>query len=182
MNGLAAAEKACMWLGSASRALCLLAGLILLLAMGFATCVDIVLRQFGAGIPGIWEAVTLAMRWMIGLALPYAFYSGSHIVVELFTDGLPPRWRQGVIVLALLVTLATMTLLAWKVTGRMLDIRGYGGVTSDLNLPSYYDWVPLALGPILSVPVLLALVWREIIRLFTGDVPSPESQQPGEPA
>ena len=179
MNGLAAAERACTWLGSAARGLCLLAGLILLLAMGIATCVDIVGRQVGSGIPGIWEAVTLAMRWMIGLALPYAFYSGSHIVVELFTDGLPPRWRQGAIVLAVLISLGIMTLLAWKITGRTLDIRSYGGVTSDLNLPTYYDWVPLALGPVLSVPVLLALAWREIARLSAG-VPSP--RHPGEPA
>lgn len=179
MSALAAADKACAWLGAAARGLCLLSGLILLVAMGAATCVDIVSRQFGMGIPGIWEAVTLAMRWMIGLALPYAFYSGSHIVVELFTDPLPPRVRQGAIVMALLITLVVMTLLAWKITGRTLDIRGYGGVTSDLSLPTYHEWLPLALGPVLSVPVLLALAWREIVRLFSG---APAIPQSGEPA
>lgn len=179
MSALSAFDNVCDCLGRVSRSLCLLAGLILLVGMGIATCVDIVSRQFGMGIPGIWEAVTLAMRWMIGLALPYAFYSGSHIVVELFTDGLPPRIRQTVIVGALLISLLVIALLAWKITARTWDIRGYGGVTSDLSLPTYYEWVPLALGPLLSVPVLLALVCRETLRLF---VAAPLSEQTGEPA
>lgn len=166
MMHMGVAEKACAWVGAAARLLCLAAGLILLLAMGMATCVDIVSRYFAAGIPGIWEAVTLAMRWMIGLALPYAFYSGSHIAVELFTDACRPRLRQFFIVLAMTVSLMIMLLLAWKVTGRLLDIRSYGGVTSDLSLPTYYDWVPLALGPVLSVPVLTVMLWRGLVRLF----------------
>ena len=166
MMRTSAAETACSWVGVVAKWLCLAAGLILLLAMGVATCVDIVSRYFSAGIPGIWEAVTLAMRWMIGLALPYAFYSGTHIAVELFTDACKPRLRQFFIALAMFISLVVMLLLAWKITGRTLDIRGYGGVTSDLSLPTYYDWVPLALGPVLSVPVLLVMLWRELARLF----------------
>jgi len=163
---LSRAEKTCACLGSISRALCWVAGLVLLLAMALATCVDIATRAWGAGIPGIWEMVTLAMRVMIGLALPWAFYSGSHVAVEVFTDALPARLRQITIVLALMLSLLAMVLLAWKITGRLIDIRSYGGVTSDLGLPSFVDWIPLALGPILSVPVLLALLWREGLTLF----------------
>jgi len=165
--GLSRAEKTCACVGTLSRTLCWVAGLVLLLAMALATCVDIVTRPWGAGIPGIWEMVTLAMRVMIGLALPWAFYSGSHVAVEVFTDALPARLRQIIIVLALLLSLLAMVLLAWKITDRLIDIRSYGGVTSDLGLPSYVDWIPLALGPLLSVPVLLALLWRESDRLFS---------------
>jgi len=190
VNASAAAQKTCEVVGAISRALCWLAGLILLGVMGLATCVDVVIRTWGiwgAGIPGIWEMVTLAMRAMIGLALPYAFYSGSHIAVEFFTDALSPRLRQGAIVLALLCSTLVMTLLAWKVTDRLLDIRSYGGVTADLGLPSYVDWVPLALGPWLSIPVLLALLWREGTRLIApaalaaGDGAAGNNEQ-GRPA
>ncbi|MBC7204089.1 MAG: TRAP transporter small permease [Pusillimonas sp.] len=160
------AERVCDTVGAIARWLCLLAGVVLLVVMGFATCLDVIVRNFGLGIPGIWEAVTLAMRWMIGLALPFAFYQGSHITVELFTDALPNRLKQFVIVLSTLVTLGVVSLLAWRITLRMVDVRGYGGVTSDLGLPTYFDWVPLALGPVLSVPVLLCLFWRELFRLF----------------
>jgi len=163
---LCKAEKACSAVTAVSRALCWVAGLVLLLVMTLATCVDIVMRPWGAGIPGIWEAVTLAMRTMIGLAMPYAFCSGSHVAVEVFTDALPARLRQGAITLALLLSTMVMTLLAWKVTARLIDIRSYGGVTADLGLPSYVDWIPLAAGPLLSVPVLLALLWRESVRLL----------------
>lgn len=145
-----------------ARGLCLGGGLALLLVMGLGTFIDVVLRNVGYGIPGIWEAVTLAMRWMIGLALPYAFFTGAHIAVELFTDWLPPRWRQAAIVFSSLVSLLVITVMAWKVTERMLDVRSYGGLTSDLSLPTYFEWLPLALGPILSIPVLLVVLLREL--------------------
>ncbi|RIY39654.1 TRAP transporter small permease [Neopusillimonas maritima] len=163
---LNAAERVYDAVGAIARWLCLLAGVVLLVVMGFATCFDVIGRNFGMGIPGIWEAVTLAMRWMIGLALPFAFWQGSHITVELFTDALPARLKQFVIVVSAFVTLAVVALLAWQITARMLNVRGYGGVTSDLGLPTYFDWVPLAVGPLLSVPVLLCLFWRELVRLF----------------
>lgn len=163
--------------GQVARGLCLLSGVILLLAMGAATCVDVVMRQLGAGIPGIWEAVTLAMRWVIGLALPYAFFSGSHIAVELFTDWLPPRWRQLAIVLTTAVSLVVVTLLAWKVVGRTLDTRSYGGITSDLGLPTYFDWIPLAVGPVLSVPVLISMLWREAAIFASGRHPVSSLEQ-----
>jgi len=187
VNTPAAAQKTCEVVGAISRALCWLAGLILLGVMGLATCVDIVARIWGAGIPGIWEMVTLAMRAMIGLALPYAFYSGSHIAVEFFTDALTARLRQGAVVLALLASTLVMTLLAWKITDRLLDIRSYGGVTADLGLPSYVDWVPLALGPWLSMPVLLALLWREGTRLIAPAAlaaadAAAGNNEPGRPA
>ncbi|HBT33220.1 MAG TPA: hypothetical protein DEB15_10515, partial [Pusillimonas sp.] len=125
---LSTAERVCDAVGAIARWLCLLAGVILLLVMGVATCFDVVGRNFGLGIPGIWEAVTLAMRWMIGLALPFAFWQGSHITVELFTDALPARLKQLVIVVSTFVTLAVVALLAWRVSARMFDVRGYGGV------------------------------------------------------
>ncbi|MAK56657.1 MAG: hypothetical protein CML17_12585 [Pusillimonas sp.] len=163
---LSTAERVCDTVGAIARWLCLLAGVVLLVVMGLATFFDVIGRNFGLGIPGIWEAVTLAMRWMIGLALPFAFWQGSHITVELFTDALPPRLKQLVISASTLITLGVVSLLAWQVTVRMLDVRGYGGVTSDLGLPTYFNWVPLAVGPLLSIPVLLCLFWREFARLF----------------
>lgn len=169
---MAALDTADRIVATVSRGLCLAAGIILLVAMGLVTCLDIVLRQFGAGIPGIWEGVNLAMRWMIGLALPYAFYTGSHIAVELFTDWFPPRLRQWAVVWAIAISLCVISLLAWKITGRTLDTRANGGFTSDLGLPTYFDWVPLALGPALSVPVLVLLLCLELRRLFGRHAPA----------
>jgi len=173
------AARVCVQIGAVSRTLCWLAGLILLLCMGLATCVDIVVRLWGTGIPGIWEAVTLAMRTMIGLALPYAFYSGSHVCVEMFTDALPARLRQGAIVLSLLLTTLVMALMAWKITARLQDIRSYGGFTADLGLPAWVEWLPLALGPCLSLPVLLALLWREGACWFAPPPPNAHENTTG---
>ena len=155
---------ACM--GIAARWLCVLAGLVMLLVMALGTGIDVVMRNFGYGIPGIWEAVTLAMRAMIGLALPFAFFTGSHIAVEYFTDRLSPVWRQLAIVVGTLITFLMVTLLAWKITERMFAVKGYGGLTSDLSIPVYFEWLALAVGPILSVPVVLSLFLRELLILM----------------
>lgn len=155
-------ERLHAYLGIAARWLCAVAGLVMLLVMALGTGVDVVMRNFGYGIPGIWEAVTLAMRAMIGLALPFAFFSGSHIAVEYFTDRLSPMWRQLAVVVGTLVTFLVVTLLAWKITDRMFAVKGYGGLTSDLSIPVYFEWLALAIGPVLSVPVLLSLFLREL--------------------
>lgn len=153
---------------SAARVLSLGGGLILLLLMGVGTTLDVVLRNFDFGIPGIWEAVTLGLRWMIGLSLPLVCCTGGNIAVELFTDWLPARIRLLVVVLAEALSVAALGLLAWHLTVRTLATRGYGGVTSDLGLPTYFDWVPLAVGATLSAIALLSLFVRDSARLISG--------------
>ena len=156
-------------MGQMTRWLCVVSGLVMLVVMVLGTCIDIVTRNFGAGIPGIWEAVTLAMRCMIGLALPFSFYYGSHIAVEYFTDLFSRSWRQLMIVISALVTLLMVTLLAWKIVDRMLAVKGYGGLTSDLSIPVYLEWLALAIGPILSMPVLISVLVRELQSLCGCD-------------
>lgn len=154
-------------LGQMARWLCILAGFAMLFVMVFGTGIDVVSRNFGLGIPGIWEAVTLAMRCMIGLALPFTFFHGSHITVEYFTDLFSCRWRQRVMALSALTVLLMVALMAWKIVDRMLAVRGYGGLTSDLGIPVYLEWLALAIGPVLSVPVLFMVLIRAL--LLPGD-------------
>jgi len=144
-----------------ARALCILAGLVLLFVMGIGTAIDVVLRNFNYGIPGMWEVVTFAMRWMIGLALPYAFCTGAHIVIEMFTDALPRAGRQFFVALASLVSLGVISVFAWRVVVRTIAIHATGGTTSDLGMPTFLAWTPLAVGLILSVPAILSVAVKE---------------------
>ena len=149
-----------------AQALCLGAGIILLVVMGIGTVLDILLRSIGYGIPGIWEIVTLAMRWMIGLALPYAFCVGAHITIDVFTDMLPARLKQAVIVMAAGVSFAVMLIFSWRIIIRTIAIYNSGGVTSDLSIPTFYAWLPLALGISLAVPAVLAVLAKETANCF----------------
>ncbi|MFN3936365.1 MAG: TRAP transporter small permease [Gemmobacter sp.] len=147
--------------GSAVRGLAFLGGLAILLAMGLLTVVDIVLRRMGLGIPGGWEMVTFAMRWMIGLSLPLAFHAGRHVAVEAFTDLMPERLRLGFVLLAELASLLAMGLLTWRLWIRGLDILNRGTLTTDLQILTFWHWLPLIGGSALSVAVLVVLILRD---------------------
>lgn len=149
-----------------------LGGLVILLSMALLTAIDVVLRQFGLGIPGSWEIVTFAMRWMIGLSLPYAFWAGRHVAVEAFTEMLPKRAQLFFILFGEILAAVAMGLLAWRLWVRASQILGHGTRTSDLGILVFYDWLPLILGCALSFLVLLVLILRDGLVIFRGGRPS----------
>ena len=124
------------------------------------TVVDIALRQFGEAVPGAFELVTLGMRIGIPLAMPYAFWTGAHIAVELVTDRLSPRIASAIIASGLIISAAVMALLAWCAYRRALDVWRFGDLTPDLGWPAAIHWIPLVAGTALCVPVVLALAIR----------------------
>lgn len=151
--------------GQVTGGLALLGGLAVLVCMALLTCIDVVLRAFGSGIPGNWEMVTLSMRWMIGLALPYAFWTGRHVAVEAFTEFLPDRGRLAFVLLGEMLALAAMSLLSWRLYVRGMQILGQGSRTSDLGILTFYNWLPLILGASVSALVLAVMVLRDAGRL-----------------
>jgi TRAP-type C4-dicarboxylate transport system permease small subunit len=161
--------------GTVTGGLAFLGGLVILLAMGLLTAVDVVLRQLGLGIPGSWEMVTFAMRWMIGLSLPYAFWAGRHVAVEAFVALFPPRGRLAFVVFAEILGLIAMGLMTWRLTIRGMDILGRGVRTTDLGILTFHHWLPLILGCALSFVVLLILCLRDgldLAGLRRGDRPA----------
>jgi len=141
--------------------LAFLGGLVILLAMGLLTAVDVVLRQFGLAIPGSWEMVNFAMRWMIGLSLPYAFWAGRHVAVEAFSSLFPPRGRLAFLLFAEILGAIVMGLMTWRLVIRGMSILERGGRTSDLGILTFHHWLPLILGCALSFIVLLILCLRD---------------------
>ena len=154
--------------------LAFLGGLVVLLAMALLTAIDVALRQFGMGIPGSWEMVTFAMRWMIGLSLPYAFWTGRHVAVEAFTEMLSQQAQRLFILFAEILSAAVMGLLAWRLWVRGSQILGQGTRTSDLGILVFYNWLPLILGCALSFLVLLVLVLRDGLVVWRGDLSAKE--------
>jgi len=149
-----AVERAAWWL-------CMLGAAALGVLMMGVTVVDVVLRQLGGAVPGAFEVVTLGMRATVALALPYTFWSGGHVVVELVSERLPEAGRRVLATAAWASSLAVMAYATWAVAGRALEIRRYGDVTAGLGLPEFYYWLPLMVGCGACVPVLAVMVLRE---------------------
>lgn len=142
--------------------LCAAAALALVGLMVGVTVVDVVLRRFDAAIPGAFELVTLGMRVAVPLALPWTFWRGGHVAVELLTELLPAPVQRLLRLGAWTLCAAVMAYTAWTVSVRALEIRAYGDVTANLGLPEFYYWLPLMLGSAACVPVLLVMMLREL--------------------
>lgn len=155
---LAAAERATAW---TTRAMALIGAVALALLMVLVTVIDVVLRQAGLAIPGAFELVTLGMRVLVALAMPYAFWTGGHVAVELFTDRLPDRLRAAIVALGLVLAGLVMALLVWASWGRAANALRRGDITVDLGMPEIVFWVPLLAGAALCVPVVALMAVRQ---------------------
>ncbi|MCB9946317.1 MAG: TRAP transporter small permease [Rhodospirillaceae bacterium] len=141
-----------------SRGLCLGGAAALGGLMVAVTVVDVTLRQLSTAVPGAFELVTLGMRILVPLAMPYAFWIGGHVAVELVVDRLPVRVRAGVVAAGLAVSGAVMAMLAWASSQRALNAWSRGDTTNDLGLPEILNWAPVVAGAALSVPVIAVLL------------------------
>jgi TRAP-type C4-dicarboxylate transport system permease small subunit len=146
-------------LGGTARLLCYVAMAALFALMMGVTVVDVVARWFGLAVPGAHELVTLGMRMLIPLALPYVFWIGSNVAVEMLTEKLPPRAQRIVKHAGAALGMLTMAYLTVAVTQRALTVWEYGEVSSDLAIPLFLYWIPLIIGCGLSVPMALYLTF-----------------------
>jgi TRAP-type C4-dicarboxylate transport system permease small subunit len=143
-----------------ARWLCYVGMAAMAVLMMGVTVVDVVFRWFGAGVPGAYELVTVGMRILIPLAMPYVFLIGGHVAVEMLVEHFPPRLRMAVTRAGALLATAVMVFMTVAVIKRAITVANSGEVTADLGLPVVYYWVPLIVGCALSVPAALYLVFR----------------------
>lgn len=149
-------------IGAAARGLCFIAMAALAVLMMGVTTIDVVLRWVGSGIPGAYEIVTLGMRFLIPLALPYVFWIGGHVAVDMLVDRFRPALRGPITRAGIALSALVMAYLTFAVINRAFTVAASGELTSDLQLPQVYYWIPLILGSGLSVPVALYLVFRDV--------------------
>jgi len=168
---LVTAERITAW---ATRAMALVGAVALALLMVLVTVVDVVLRQAGMAIPGAFELVTLGMRILVALAMPYAFWTGGHVAVEVFTDRLPVRLRAAIVAMGLGLAGLVMALLVWASWGRAVNAVRRGDFTVDLGMPEIIFWIPLLTGAALCVPVVALMAIRQLGVAFGMLAPSPE--------
>ncbi len=141
-------------------------GLVLVGAM-LVTVASVTMARFGRPILGDTEIVSLAAGVAIALFLPYCQMRGSHVVVGIFTDRLPPRAKSVLDAVVALAMAAVVAVLAWRLMQGGLDAHARGRASMFLGLPQWWGFAGAAAGLGLWT-VTAAFTAAERVRLAWG--------------
>jgi TRAP-type C4-dicarboxylate transport system permease small subunit len=133
---------------NAAAAVCGWAASLALAAMMLVTVADVLLRAV-ANLPirGTLELVELLLAGTFFLALPASFLLDEHIVVDI-VDGMAPRAVPWLRRAAGLLAVVVMAVMAWQGGIGAADTLVFHDVTSDLEIPRIWYWVPVLAGMI----------------------------------
>lgn len=133
------------------------AGAGVALATALLITVSVLLRAvLNQPIPGDVEITQMAIALAISLCLPYCQSRGANILVDFFTQKLPPRATRGLDAAGSLLLSVVYGLLAWRTSVGALSVREAGETTMIIALPLW--WVYAWLAPGLGLASLIALL------------------------
>ena len=145
----------------------LVGAVIGLAALGIG--VDVFLRNLGFGsIFWMLEMVEYSILFVAMAGTAYVFQIGRHVTIDLVTNGLPPRTRRIVGLIALGVTTAvSVVLLTW---GLITTVKSFESGAVVYKHFTYPEWMPLALVPF-GFLLLTIECLRELWAAVVGDRP-----------
>jgi TRAP-type C4-dicarboxylate transport system permease small subunit len=138
---------------SLSRAWAILGGLVLV-AMLLMTVASVVMRAtLGFPIAGDFELVEIGTALAAFAFLPYCHQAGGNVLVDVFTNQAPERFKRGLAAASSLALGVIATLLLWRMALGGYDFWRYHEVTTNLEIPRWwaFPWILISLA-------LLALV------------------------
>lgn len=138
-------ERLTRWLHYLSGAL--LVGLMVL------TVLNILGRWlFNTPVAGTVELTEIGMVAIVFMGLAYAEVRGDHIRVDLLYEQLGARGRRALSLFAVLVSVATVAVLTWRLWTYASRLHASGRTTSALQIPlSWVAWIAVAGGAIYMV-------------------------------
>ena len=138
---------------------------IMLVAMMLVTCIDVVGNFFGYPLLGSEELVSLMAALLIAFVLPAAHMEKAHIGVDIIYIGLSPgKKRINNIILSLLMV-AFFGLMSWECLNYGFQLKGFGQVSSTLELPTFYVLYAIAFGS----AMLTLVIGAKLLGLVRGD-------------
>lgn len=142
------------------------AGVVLVLLM-LLTTADVAGRYFfDSPISGVFDLTHFAVSIMTYLGLAYCGYRGTHVVIELLYDRLPPA-AQGVLDrLTNLAGCVLYALICWRTAVQAAEVREMGEASQMMEVPLFPLYCVVAFGSGL-------FAWVMGLRMF---VPEPESE------
>ena len=147
--------------GAVTRALALVGGVFLLLAIAITLMSVIGRYAFGMPVPGDYELIEITCAVGVFLFFPYTQAVNGNIAAEFFTSGLSERWRR---ILDIgndgIFTLVAM-LLTWRLAAGLVEKFDSGASTVLIGIPFWWAYSVAVLSMFLLVVVCL-------IRVVTG--------------
>jgi TRAP-type C4-dicarboxylate transport system permease small subunit len=137
------------------------------LAAGALVTVISVLGRFffSTPIPGDIEIVALLMGAGVSLALPYCQIRRGNVVVDIFTQGAPPRVRILLDLLGCLCIALIGAILAWRMGLGGMELRASADETMVLRLPTWIVFPVIVPSMALLALAGLLSAWQEWVAL-----------------
>lgn len=147
------------------------------------TVVDILLRAgarvigivtgipVGLGLVGVVDLVQLFVLTAAWLAIPWAFATGGHVVVDLLHERLPPVARDVAATLAAAAALVFLALMLRACVDQAQAVAAYGDRSATLQIPLFAYWLPVLFGLALSVLITAGQTLLGLGRLLRGAGP-----------
>lgn len=147
--------------GAVTRALALVGGVFLLLAIAITLMSVIGRYAFGMPVPGDYELIEITCAVGVFLFFPYTQAVNGNIAAEFFTSGLSERWRRILdIGNDVIFTLVAM-LLTWRLAAGLVEKFDSGASTVLIGIPFWWAYSVAVLSMFLLVVACL-------IRVVTG--------------
>jgi len=129
-------------------------GMYLVVVMVLVVIVDVLMRLFGASVPGLSEVEVLMMVTVTFFAMAYVGVVKGHIVIDLFIAKLSPARRAAVDTINDILGLAIIGIIAWQ--GALYAMRHLARTTAILHIPDGGVMLLVTVGCGLLAIVILA--------------------------
>lgn len=133
-----------------------LAGGAVLLAVIAVNILTVLGALVGKPFPGDFELTEMGVAVAVFAFLPWCQLTGANVTADIFTSGAGPRLLGLLGSLAALVAVVFALLLLWRMTLGAIDQRNYSYMTTILQIPIWYGFVPALVS--LALLVVAALV------------------------
>lgn len=152
-----------------------LAGLMILFATA-VVCADVLLRAVSKhSLPWAFEVTEFLLVYIPLLTFPWLARRQQHIIIDVFTNWLPPRIAYGLRIIVLLVAAGICVWVAYW--GTFATLTAYERNVVNAGLVAFPRWALL-----ISIPIGFGLAAIEFLRLawmdFGGTAPSEKPATP----
>ena len=130
---------------------CSVLAAIALAIMMMATVVDVFMANaFQSPIIGTYDLVECTLVAVVFLSFPTTFLRDKHILVDIIDFFVSERVLTWIKRIALLVTVASLLILAWQMIQPAYDYYRFGEQKPELGIPIWPLWIPMIFGIVLS--------------------------------
>ena len=135
---------------------------VALICMMLITVGDVILRELGRPIIGVYELVGFSGAIVIGFGLPYTSWKRGHIYMEFLIVQIPKQRQNIAHVFTRLLGIALFAVAAYNLFVVGIDLHNSGEVSPTLSFPYY----PVAYGLGICCIMLCLVLLCDIIKIY----------------